>query len=474
MMASICPAAMLFVRCSGGISHNPAESVDGGRRRGRASTPSSGSCGDLLIDLVIRGGRRATSRSRTARSRRSARAPARRARRSTRAALHVLPGVIDAHVHFNEPGRTDWEGWATGTARARGGRRDRVRRDAAQRPPADVDGAAFDAKVAAARAAGGRRLRALGRPRPRRPRPPRRARRARRRRLQGVHVRQRDRGLPGRRRRRARRRHGARRRARPAGRRPRRATRRACTAPAAARTGATSSPRGRSRPSSTRSSARSSWREETGCSLHVVHVSTAARRRARWPRHAPRRRRHLRDLPALPHAHRRRPRARSARSPSARRRCATRTSARRCGRRSATSRFVASDHSPCPPDMKRGDFTAAWGGIAGCQTLLPLLLDSGRLTLDAGRRADLGQPGPRASGCPRAWTSAPTPTSCSSTRATATRPTLHDRHQLSPFAGRAAARPRRPHAPPRHDRLPRRRDRRERGGRLLTPTKGDT
>ena len=24
--------------------------------------------------------------------------------------LHVLPGVVDVHVHFNEPGRTDWEG----------------------------------------------------------------------------------------------------------------------------------------------------------------------------------------------------------------------------------------------------------------------------------------------------------------------------------------------------------------------------
>lgn len=30
--------------------------------------------------------------------------------------LHVFPGLIDAHVHFNEPGRTDWEGFATGSA----------------------------------------------------------------------------------------------------------------------------------------------------------------------------------------------------------------------------------------------------------------------------------------------------------------------------------------------------------------------
>ncbi|TMC18590.1 MAG: allantoinase [Chloroflexi bacterium] len=29
--------------------------------------------------------------------------------------LHTLPGVIDAHVHFNEPGRTHWEGFASGT-----------------------------------------------------------------------------------------------------------------------------------------------------------------------------------------------------------------------------------------------------------------------------------------------------------------------------------------------------------------------
>jgi allantoinase len=30
--------------------------------------------------------------------------------------LHVFPGVIDPHVHFNEPGRTEWEGFATGSA----------------------------------------------------------------------------------------------------------------------------------------------------------------------------------------------------------------------------------------------------------------------------------------------------------------------------------------------------------------------
>ena len=35
--------------------------------------------------------------------------------------LHILPGVVDGHVHFNEPGRTDWEGFATGTTAAAAG-----------------------------------------------------------------------------------------------------------------------------------------------------------------------------------------------------------------------------------------------------------------------------------------------------------------------------------------------------------------
>lgn len=30
--------------------------------------------------------------------------------------LHVFPAVLDAHVHFNEPGRTEWEGLASGSA----------------------------------------------------------------------------------------------------------------------------------------------------------------------------------------------------------------------------------------------------------------------------------------------------------------------------------------------------------------------
>ncbi len=35
--------------------------------------------------------------------------------------LALLPGMTDTHVHFNEPGRTEWEGFATGTRAAAAG-----------------------------------------------------------------------------------------------------------------------------------------------------------------------------------------------------------------------------------------------------------------------------------------------------------------------------------------------------------------
>jgi len=38
------------------------------------------------------------------------------AREIDAAGLHVFPGILDAHVHFNEPGRAEWEGLATGSA----------------------------------------------------------------------------------------------------------------------------------------------------------------------------------------------------------------------------------------------------------------------------------------------------------------------------------------------------------------------
>ena len=35
--------------------------------------------------------------------------------------LAILPGLVDPHVHLNEPGRTEWEGFLTGTAAAAAG-----------------------------------------------------------------------------------------------------------------------------------------------------------------------------------------------------------------------------------------------------------------------------------------------------------------------------------------------------------------
>jgi allantoinase len=39
--------------------------------------------------------------------------------------------------------------------------------------------------------------------------------------------------------------------------------------------------------------------------------------------------------------------------------------------------IVGSDHAPTEPSMKAGDFISAWGGIAGVQSTLPVLLDRG-------------------------------------------------------------------------------------------------
>src|SRR3981189_3476137 len=35
--------------------------------------------------------------------------------------LAILPGLVDSHVHVNEPGRTEWEGFATATRAAAAG-----------------------------------------------------------------------------------------------------------------------------------------------------------------------------------------------------------------------------------------------------------------------------------------------------------------------------------------------------------------
>src|SRR5215210_2509067 len=64
--------------------------------------------------------------------------------------LHVLPGVVDIHVHFNEPGRADWEGWATGSAACAVGGTTTVAEMPLNAHPPTLDGPSFDAKQKAA------------------------------------------------------------------------------------------------------------------------------------------------------------------------------------------------------------------------------------------------------------------------------------------------------------------------------------
>jgi allantoinase len=65
--------------------------------------------------------------------------------------LHIFPGMIDAHVHFNEPGRTDWEGIETGSqALAAGGGTLFFDMPLNAHPPT-LDAESFDLKLAAAK-----------------------------------------------------------------------------------------------------------------------------------------------------------------------------------------------------------------------------------------------------------------------------------------------------------------------------------
>ena len=65
--------------------------------------------------------------------------------------LHIFPGLIDSHVHFNEPGRADWEGFETGSrALAAGGGTLFFDMPLNAHPPT-IDAEAFDLKLAAAK-----------------------------------------------------------------------------------------------------------------------------------------------------------------------------------------------------------------------------------------------------------------------------------------------------------------------------------
>jgi allantoinase len=105
---------------------------------------------------------------------------------------------------------------------------------------------------------------------------------------------------------------------------------------------------------------------------------------------------------------------------------------------------VASDHSPSSPAAKQGDDAfAAWGGIAGCQTLLRVLLTEGPprgLTLEAVVRLAAAGPARRfrleGKGSLAPGAAADIVLVDVGDEAVLTRDELLSRHRLNPFVGR--------------------------------------
>src|SRR4051794_2885049 len=301
--------------------------------------------------------------------------------------LHVLPGAVDAHVHFNDPGRAEYEGFATGTrAAAAGGTTTVVDMPLNAQPPT-VDAAGFDRKRAAVQQAAlvdfalwgglvpgnaGRlgELAARG--------------------VVGFKAFMAATGMPdfamaddltlleGMR-------AAARLRLPVAVHAESEAITTALAARARreGRTGVRDYLRSRPAIAEVEAIGRALLlAEETGCALHVVHVSTGrgvarvAQARARGV-----------DATCETCPHYLVLDEEDAERLGAIAKCAPplRPAAERdalwAALHDGAVAFVASDHSPAPPELKRhddgGDFFAVWGGIAGAQTLLALLLDAG-------------------------------------------------------------------------------------------------
>lgn len=62
----------------------------------------------------------------------------------------LLPGLIDTHVHVNEPGRADWEGWHTASRAAAAGGVTTIVDMPLNSSPVTIDHQALDAKIDAA------------------------------------------------------------------------------------------------------------------------------------------------------------------------------------------------------------------------------------------------------------------------------------------------------------------------------------
>jgi allantoinase len=80
--------------------------------------------------------------------------PDRRSPTSDPRSLVVMAGVVDTHVHVNEPGRTEWEGFATASAAAAAGGVTTFVDMPLNSVPATTTGRALEAKRAAAAGAG--------------------------------------------------------------------------------------------------------------------------------------------------------------------------------------------------------------------------------------------------------------------------------------------------------------------------------
>ena len=335
----------------------------------------------------------------------------------------LLPGLVDTHVHVNEPGRTEWEGFASATrAAAAGGVTTIVDMPLNSIPPTTTV-AALAEKQAVAEGRTYVDVGFWGGAVPGNVPDLEAAPRGRGLRLQVLPARLGGGGVPAPRRRRARRGDGrdrtaglaaagarrGRRRDRPvrarcvvrrvpreppgrgrgAGDRPGHRDR--ARAPAAGRTSSTSAPRLRCRPCAPpgRTASTCRWRPaRTTC------TSTPGRSPTGPP------------------------------SSSAARRSATPPTATHCGPRSPAGDIdlVVSDHSPCTAELKRqdtGDFAEAWGGIASLQLGLPVVWTARpRARRTPHRRGAVDGDRSRRSGW--AWRararsrSVPTPTSASS------------------------------------------------------------
>jgi allantoinase len=107
--------------------------------------------------------------------------------------------------------------------------------------------------------------------------------------------------------------------------------------------------------------------------------------------------------------------------------------------------IVGSDHSPAEPRLKAGDFWSAWGGVAGIQSTLAVLLDRGhherRLSLPRIVRLSTTEPARRfripGKGTVAEGFDADLVLIDPAETWTLQRESLHQRHQSSPYVGRS-------------------------------------